>query len=220
MNKYFITGTDTDCGKTYVTCQMLDYFRSKNKKALALKPIASGCKENQGILENEDVLNLQRHNSDSSYAINGWKFAPPISPHLAAKANNISLTAAEIAAFCSQKQFANFDPLFIEGAGGLMVPLNEKETWVDFLQLTKIPVIIIVGLKLGCINHALLTAESLKYNQINAAGWIANCIDKNMLSLDDNILTLINKMQVPLLGTLSFQGTFKPNSFETNSLHL
>ena len=212
MNSYFITGTDTNCGKTYVTCQLLDYFRSKNKRAQALKPLASGCKENQGILENEDVLNLQKHNSDSSCAINGWQFAPPISPHLAARESNLKITAADIATFCFNEQFTNFDPLLIEGAGGLMVPLNEEETWIDFLQLTKIPVIVVVGLRLGCINHALLTAEVLKQNQIKVAGWIANCLDENMLSLDDNIATLTNKMQMPLLGTVSYKGKFNTTS--------
>jgi dethiobiotin synthetase len=210
--KLFITGTDTDCGKTYVTCQLLDYFKAQQRKALALKPVASGCSLINGTLENEDVLNLQRHNSDPSLAINSWQFEPPISPHLAAKAANCRLTAADIASFCLSQQFAAFDPLLIEGAGGLMVPLNEKETWIDFLKLTKIPVILVVGLRLGCINHALLTAAALKANQIETVGWIANCLDKNMLALDENLATLEQKMEMPLLARVDFQGKLNPKN--------
>jgi dethiobiotin synthetase len=208
MTSYFITGTDTDCGKTYVTCQLLDYFKAQKKRALALKPVASGCSEYKGQMQSEDVLNLQKHNCDSSYSINNWLFVPPISPHLAAKAMNVRLSASEIATFCFNEQFSNFDPLLIEGAGGLMVPLNEEETWLDFLELTKIPVIVVVAMRLGCINHALLTDAVLKTKQIKAQGWIANCLDENMLALDENIATLSLKMQMPLLAVLPYQGKF------------
>ncbi|MBA2652227.1 MAG: dethiobiotin synthase [Tatlockia sp.] len=210
--KLFITGTDTDCGKTYVTCQLLDYFKAQQRPALALKPIASGCVVRNGQLQSEDVEMLQNHNCDSSLSINGWKFAPPISPHLAAKAVYTRLSAAEIADFCFNTQFADFDPLLIEGAGGLMVPLNEQETWLDFLRLTKIQVVVVVAMRLGCINHALLTASALRTNQIKTVGWIANCLDKNMLVLDENRVTLEQKMQMPLLGVLPYQGKFNPRS--------
>lgn len=210
MNTYFITGTDTDCGKTYVTCQLIEYFKKQKKRVLAIKPVASGCIERNGLLHSEDVLNLQKHNCETTHSISGWQFAPPISPHLAAKAANIRLSASDIASFCSK--FSNFDPLLIEGAGGLMVPLNEKETWLDFLELTKIPVIVVVAMRLGCINHALLTAEILKHKQRPAAGWIANCIDQDMLALDENIATLTAKMNMPLLGVVGYQGIFKKQS--------
>lgn len=207
--KLFITGTDTDCGKTYVTCQLLDYFKAQQRPALALKPVASGCIESNGQLQSEDVEKLQKHNCDSSLSINGWKFAPPISPHLAAKAVDTRLSAVDIANFCFDEQFLDFDPLLIEGAGGLMVPLNEQETWLDFLQLTKIPVIVVVAMRLGCINHALLTAAALRANQIETVGWIANCLDKNMLALDENIATLEQKMQMPLLAVLAYKGKLR-----------
>src|SRR5215213_8886109 len=120
MNTYFITGTDTDCGKTYVTCQLLDYFKKQKRQPLALKPIVSGCLEVNGELQSEDLFNLQKHNSNPSFLINGWKFPLPIAPHLAAKAMNMQLKATEIANFCLNRRFASFDPLLIEGAGGLM----------------------------------------------------------------------------------------------------
>jgi dethiobiotin synthetase len=206
MKIYFITGTDTDSGKTYISCQLLDYFKQQNKRALALKPVASGCHEKDGLLQSEDVLNLQKHNLDPSLKINGWQFAPAISPHIAAKQVNCRLSLQDIADFCFDEQFSQVDYLLIEGAGGLMAPLNEEETWLDFLKLTQIPVILVVGMRLGCLNHALLTDAVLNYNQISCVGWIANCLDKEMLVRDENISTLAQKMHMPQLATVGYQG--------------
>lgn len=211
MKRYFITGTDTDCGKTYVTCQLLSYFNNQEKKALALKPVASGCQEKNGQLLSEDVLRLQKYNKNSHYSISGWQFAPPISPHLAAKEINCKLSVDKIAKFCLDKQFNELDYLLIEGAGGLLVPLNDEETWLDFLTLTKIPVILVVAMRLGCINHALLTDSVLKTNQITCAGWIANCLDKGMLALSENIATLSLKMHMPLLATIPYSSNQQTN---------
>ncbi|MFW2570509.1 dethiobiotin synthase [Legionella sp. 29fVS95] len=206
MKTFFITGTDTNCGKTYVTCQLLDYLNEQQKKGLALKPVASGCFLSNGQLLNDDVLSLQKHNRNQDYSINGWQFPEPISPHLAAKAAGSSLTAHEIADFCLSRQFANHDYLLVEGAGGLLVPLNDKETWLDFLNLTQMPVILVVGMRLGCLNHALLTASVLKNNRTACVGWVANCLDKEMLALTENIATLSLKMEIPLLATIPYQG--------------
>ncbi|KTD08272.1 dethiobiotin synthase [Legionella jamestowniensis] len=211
MRAFFITGTDTNCGKTYVTCQILDYLTQLEKKGMAIKPLASGCIEKNGELINEDVLHLQKHNKQVNYPVNNWKFRLPISPHLAARAESIELTAHEIAAFCQQEYYKTLDYLFIEGAGGLMVPLNDEETWLDFLKLTRIPVILVVGMKLGCINHALLTTSVLQQHNIPFSGWIANCLDKDMLALSENIATLSEKISAPLLATLPFQGKLIPH---------
>ena len=211
MKSFFITGTDTDCGKTYVSCQLLDYLTQNQKKALALKPVASGCIEKNGVLYSEDVLNLQEHNPDKSQQINGWLFAPPISPHLAAKQLGIHITANDLANFCLREKYDSLDYLLIEGAGGLLAPLNDEETWFDFLKLTQIPVIVVVGMKLGCINHALLTDAFLQTKQLTCAGWIANCLDKDMLVLAENIETLISKMHRPLLATIPYGGKISEN---------
>jgi dethiobiotin synthetase len=218
MTAIFITGTDTDCGKTYVTCQLLNYFKKEQFNPLALKPVASGCYESQGEWLSEDVLNLQKFNSVASYSINNWKFLPPVSPHIAAKSKGIRLSAAELLKFCAQEHFSQFAPLFVEGAGGLMVPLNEQETWIDFLALSQIPVLVVVGMKLGCINHALLTDTVIKEKKIASLGWIANCLDKNMLALEENISTLSAMMQIPLLAVLEHQGEFSKNSNLENGL--
>lgn len=206
MKPFFITGTDTNCGKTYVTCQLLDYLNVQQKKGLALKPVASGCLVRNGQLQNDDVLSLQKHNKNPDYLISGWQFPAPISPHLAAKAAGSSLSVHEIADFCLHRQFDPLDYLLVEGAGGLLVPLNDEETWLDFLNLTQIPVILVVGMRLGCLNHALLTESVLKNNRTVCVGWIANCLDKEMLALTENIATLSLKMKMPLLATIPYQG--------------
>lgn len=200
MKRYFITGTDTDCGKTYVTNQLKQHF----PKAQAIKPIASGCSEVGGQLVNEDAL---LHQSNLSMEmINPWRFKQPVSPHIAAKEEGVLVTSQELATFCLQWQASDVETLLIEGAGGLMMPLNDNETWIDFLTLTKIPVILVVGMRLGCINHALLTARVLQFHGIECVGWIANCLDPTMLFLADNKATLVQKMNFPLLGTVDFGG--------------
>lgn len=206
MKRYFITGTDTDCGKTFVTCQLLSWFNSRQQKAQALKPLASACVEQNGQLVSDDVTRLQQHNCKPQQIINYKRYAPPISPHLAAKQVNDNLSTLDLVRFCEQEQFSVFDYLLIEGAGGLMVPLNDEETWLDFLRLTEIPVILVVGMRLGCINHALLTDAVLQMNKISCLGWIANSIDNNMLVLDDNIATLSAKMHMPLIATVPYGG--------------
>ncbi len=206
MKTYFITGTDTDCGKTYVTCQLLDYLHQRQQKALAIKPVASGCLLQNGELQSDDVLRLQKHNLNKTSVISGWQFASPISPHLAAKETKTILCAKEIAKFCLQKPFSNYDYLLIEGAGGLLVPLNEKETWLDFLNLMQIGVILVVGMRLGCLNHALLTDRVLTESQLPYVGWIANCLDKDMLALPENIATLSGKLSAPFLAAVGYRG--------------
>lgn len=204
MKTFFITGTDTGCGKTYITCKLLEYFAKLGKKAFALKPIATGgFVDTDGSLINEDVLSLTNQNEQNSfsinYPINGWLFPSPISPHLAAKEMDQTISVQEILNFCKSEQFSELDYLLIEGAGGLLVPLNDEETWLDFLKAMNIPIILVVGMRLGCINHALLTDSVLQTHQISCTGWIANCIDPTMLALQDNIQTLSQKIKIPLI---------------------
>ncbi len=211
LNTYFVVGTDTDCGKTYVTVALLDYFRQQQQPAHALKPVASGCREEQGVLINEDVEALQKANGVLTPSINRWMMQKPIAPHLAARENGFTLSVSEILAFCQSYPSAGLEHLLIEGAGGLMVPLNDDETWIDFLTQSKIPVIIVVGMRLGCINHALLTAWALQSHGISCKGWIANFLDPKMSAQQENLHTLKRKLSVPLLGTVSFQGAFEPD---------
>jgi dethiobiotin synthetase len=200
MKKYFITGTDTDCGKTYITNQL----NKAIKASAAIKPVASGCEEIAGQLLNSDALIHQNHSGLPMDLINPWRFRSPVSPHLAAKEAGNNLDIQTIASYCLNFTAPNVETLFIEGAGGLMVPLNEKGTWLNFLKLTEFPVILVVGMKLGCLNHALLTQAVIELNQIECIGWIANCIDPEMLMLDSNIETLKQELNFPLLGVAPY----------------
>lgn len=204
MKRYFITGTDTDCGKTYTTIQLLNFFPT----AQAIKPVASGCIERDGVLASTDALAIQKHCSLTLDQINPWRFKPAIAPHLAAIEAGVDLSAQLVADYCLNNDF-NTDLLFIEGAGGLQVPLNYQETWVHFLQQTSIPVIFVVGMKLGCINHALLTANALQAYNLHCAGWIANCIDPQMSHLQENIDTLNQCLDYPCLAQIPHRGVME-----------
>lgn len=208
LKSYFITGTDTDCGKTYVMVALLEYLWQQNRVARGLKPVASGCEVINGQLINPDIQRIEQANGTQIPPIWQWKFRPPIAPHLAAQEEGIHISAQKIKVFYDNYPKENLDYLLIEGAGGLLVPLNEQETWLDFLVQTHIPVILVVGMQLGCINHALLTAYALRKQHIPCHGWIANCLDPNMLALSDNLNTLKQWLQYPYLGRVSYQGKF------------
>lgn len=212
MQMIFITGTDTDCGKTYATCQLLKHFQRQGKKAYAIKPIASGGFIKNNKLINDDVEQLTLYNPKLNLPVNRWTFEAPVSPHLAAKMSNQHISVDELWAFCREQTRPDLDYLLIEGAGGLMVPLNETDTWLDFLSLSKIPVLLIVGMRLGCINHALLTDCMLASQSNPSIGWIANCIDPEMLHLEENIHTLMNRMKMPFLGRIDYDGAYVPAS--------
>lgn len=206
MNSFFILGTDTDCGKTYVTCELVRYLKKQDQKVLAVKPIASGCSLEEGQLVCDDITRLDACNGEGMPVIESWRLSAPISPHLAARADSVSISIQDVVTFCRDERFREFDCVLIEGAGGLMVPLNEHATWVDFLIESQIPVILVVGLRLGCINHTLLTAFALKQHAITCMGWVANGIDKDMLSQSDIIDTLVTKLDWPLLATIPYKG--------------
>lgn len=206
MKRYFITATDTDCGKTYVICEMLKFLHRKNTTAIGLKPVASGCYFNNGELYSDDADKIKKINPKLTEDICYWKFLPPIAPHIAANLSQKTISTTEVIRFCEKSEFSDFDYVLIEGAGGLMAPLNNKETWIDFIKDAGLEVILVVGMRLGCINHALLTDAVLKQHQIPCLGWVANCLDPSMLVLQENIQTLQEKMTIPYLATISYQG--------------
>ncbi|MCX7114900.1 MAG: dethiobiotin synthase [Gammaproteobacteria bacterium] len=174
MKSFFITGTDTNIGKTHVMCELIRAALSQQQRVLALKPVASGCIQQAGQWVSEDVLQYDAVLGGASLRT-PWAFEPPIAPHLAASAVGVELCAEDIATWCLEAiQKQPVDTVLIEGAGGLLVPLNAHQTWVDVIHLLNIPVILVVGLRLGCINHALLTEAVLLANQCQVEGWIAN----------------------------------------------
>jgi dethiobiotin synthetase len=198
---YFVTGTDTNIGKTYVTAQLMRSLKAQGRTVLGLKPVAAGGIEKQ----NEDALiYLQENSIDLPYeTINPYFLEEPISPHLAAKHENIVLDSKTIVAAMQNSLHQSVDHIFIEGAGGVFAPLNETETMLDLMKAFDFPIILVVGLKLGCLNHALLSMQALQSAGLTIAGWVANPIDPQMLCVDENVETLERKFakigEIPLL---------------------
>lgn len=204
-NAIFITGTDTDVGKTFVSCLILRAINALGLKAFGLKPVASGCEENNvGELINQDALLLQRTASiKKTYEIiNPISFKTPIAPHIAANANNIKLTKQIVCQAIISSIQNHADINLIEGVGGWAVPLNNIELFSEVVIELKIPVILVVGIKLGCLNHALLTYHNIVASGGALIGWIANCLDPDTLSIKENIETLQNWIDAPCLGVV------------------
>jgi dethiobiotin synthetase len=214
MTQYFITGTDTGIGKTYITTGLLKLFEDRGLSTLGLKPVASGCDLIDGALQNEDALLLQQTSSlQVDYdTINPFAFEEPIAPHLAARKAGTRLNVETLSQTLLNTWIQHpSDITLIEGAGGWLVPLNETETLADLVIALNLPVILVVGMRLGCINHALLTYEVMKQQKINLKGWMANCIDPSMQALDENIETLKQKIEVPCLGVIPWRARVETN---------
>lgn len=201
MKRYFVTGTDTDCGKTFVTRNLMNTWPD----TVAVKPIASGCMQVGDTLVSSDALQLTETSLLTPEQINPWRFEPPISPHIAAAQAGQLIDIEEVLAFCMTFQAAQAKTLLIEGAGGLMAPLTKDKTWLDFVIRAQFPVILVVGMKLGCLNHALLSYSVLKHYKIECLGWVANCIDPAMAAFEENKATLLDLIDAPLLKTIAYQ---------------
>jgi dethiobiotin synthetase len=198
---YFVTGTDTGIGKTTVSCALLRAFAARSHKVIGMKPIAAGV-ENGKWLDVEQLLAASNVNV-ARQQINQYAFDQPISPHLAAQqaGREIDLTVIQQA---YQTLNTQADRVVVEGAGGFLVPLNQHQTGAHLAQALNLPVILVVGMRLGCLNHALLTAQAVRATGLTLAGWVANCIDPQMLADAENIATLEQRLDCPLLGVLPF----------------
>lgn len=205
--KLFITGTDTDIGKTYISIGLLKTFAKQGKTTLGMKPIASGCTQTKQGLRNEDAVALQQASTVKlNYEqINPFAFETPIAPHLAAAKEGAEINLNQLAQACQEFLQQPADVHIIEGAGGWRVPLNQHETWSDLIKLLPVKIILVVGMRLGCINHALLTYEAIKKDGCNIIAWIANCIDPQMPALKENIQTLKDKLPIPLLEVVPYE---------------
>ena len=200
---FFIAGTDTDAGKTHVACQLLRAAQQRGLRTLSLKPLAAGAENAVESLRNSDALMLQQASTlQLPYAdINPFCFAEAIAPHIAAEKNGARLSAKEIAQRVHQVlNTVDFDYALIEGAGGWRVPLNETETLADVVKLLNLPVILVVGMKLGCLNHALLTAEAIKTDGVTLHSWVANDFGKPMPYWAENIAALEQKIPAPRIA--------------------
>jgi dethiobiotin synthetase len=200
---YFITGTDTNAGKTWATIALMRYFKQQGKTVVGMKPVAAGCVMQNDQLKNEDALLIQENASfNIDYdLINPYAYQLPVSPHIAGINNPVNL-ATVVERFTILKELA--EVVLVEGAGGWYAPLNDCEDISDLAKALALPVILVVAIKLGCINHAKLTWQAIQRAGIPCAGWIAVCVDPDMLKPGDNIRTIKTALNVPLLGVLPY----------------
>ena len=205
--KYFVAGTDTDAGKTLISAALLYKAKAAGMTTVGLKPVAAGCEETPDGLRNDDALKLIEQSTEKLpyEQVNPIAFARPIAPHIAGQLLQRPLSAGRIVGLLrgvlmiNRAQFS-----LVEGAGGYRVPLNPKETLADVSKELKLPVILVVGMKLGCLNHALLTVESIQRDGLKLAGWVANRIDGDMDVYEENVETLHAMIQAPCLGEVPF----------------
>ncbi len=214
----FVTGTDTEVGKTYMSAGLLSYFNARGCSTIGLKPVASGAHQKNGACYNTDALMLQQAASVKlPYAVvNPFLLEAPVAPHIAAAYEGVALSAQGIIHWMQgiwQEHPA--DVYIVEGVGGWHVPLNDTETMAHVVQPLKLPVILVVGIRLGCLNHAILTEQAVGAMQIPIYGWIANILDAKSPAIIENINTLKTWLASPHLGTIS-EGADVANQLPTD----
>ncbi len=209
MSTFFVTGTNTGVGKTTIACGLLCKAKQQGLTTLAIKPVASGCElVVHSQLVNADALAMQSNmSSQIAYCdINPFRFEAAIAPHIAAKQSNVYLSSSKIAEHCKTViADNNADFILIEGAGGWRVPLNDdNDFFSDIVKALNIPVLLVIGMTLGCLNYAALTAEAIAQDGLTLAGWIANTVDTSMLAYEENLSMLQKIIPAPCLGHLPF----------------
>lgn len=195
---YFVTGTDTNVGKTLISCALLHGFAGQGLRVVGMKPVA--CDE--GAVS-EDVRSLRAASNvlASRGQVNPYCFERAVAPHLAAQFAGIRINLERIVQ--SYRELATqADVVIVEGAGGYQVPLNDEQDGADLALQLKLPVILVVGMRLGCLNHALLTKRAIAASGLKMAGWVANCVDESMSMLNENIAALELRFDAPLLGVV------------------
>lgn len=205
---YFITGTDTHVGKTLISCALLHAFAEQGLRVVGMKPIAAGSNADE---QHEDVKKLRAASNilASLGQINPYLFVQPIAPHIAARNSGVRIEIARILQSYHELA-AQADVVIVEGVGGFCVPINERETSAELAQQLALPIILVVGMRLGCLNHALLTLSAIEACGLKCAGWVANVLDANMLALDENIEALQQRINAPLLGVVPWHHTQNP----------
>ncbi|PTN13063.1 dethiobiotin synthase [Nitrosomonas aestuarii] len=198
---FFVTGTDTGIGKTFVSCLLLHAFAAQNKTVVGMKPIAAG-QENGKWLDVELLRAASNINVPCEW-MNPYALHAPIAPHIAARQEGVEIDLTRIYnAFHELKK--SVECVVVEGVGGFLVPVNERQDTSDLAKLLALPVILVVGMRLGCISHALLTQQIIQHTGLRLVGWVANCIDPGALVLDENIAALRQRLDCPLLGVVPF----------------
>jgi len=210
----FITGTDTDVGKTFVAVALLRALAQRGQRAVGMKPVASGGDERDGTMVWDDIEQLRSAGNVTATAeeICPYRLRAPIAPHLAAAREGRILDVTNIVR-CHEQLSARADWVVTEGAGGWRVPLNAELAMGDVARLFGKPVVLVVRMRLGCLNHALLSAEAILRDGAMLSGWVANVMDADMPALAGNIDTLQRRLPVPLLTTF-VRGTRPDQSAE------
>ncbi len=220
---FFVAGTDTDVGKTVVSCTLLARAKLLGLSAFGVKPITAGC--DTEIVNGKEVLvsgDAARMSEHARVAIDPMLIAPirlpsPISPHLAAAEVGVSLRAERVVGQVRAALSTRADLVIVEGAGGWRVPINARETVADIARILQKPVILVVRIRLGCLNHALLTAEAIRRDGLQLAGWVATVLDDDQTAgmIDAQCTSLAERLQVPCLGVLPFQKSLDVNTLAT-----
>ncbi|MDD5329927.1 MAG: dethiobiotin synthase [Sulfuricella sp.] len=200
---YFVTGTDTNAGKTLIAGALLHAFAGRGLRAVGMKPVAAGCAENGGVPHCADVASLLAAGNVAAplELVNPYAFIPPIAPHIAAEQAGVEIRLDQIVnSFGRLREMA--DVVVVEGVGGFMVPLNPRQDTADLARMLGLPVILVVGLRLGCLSHALLTAEAIGHRGLKLAGWVANQVEPDLPFASANIAALERRLPAPLLGVV------------------
>lgn len=203
---FFIAGTDTGVGKSLVASTLLCAANKSNYSTLGLKPVAAGGEQTPAGLQNEDAQLLMQHSSIKlAYEqVNPICLKEAIAPHIAAQREGRQLRVDRIVGFTRGALMSPANFVIVEGAGGWRVPLNRSESMADLAKALNLPVILVVGMKLGCINHALLTAQSMDRDGVRVAGWVSTCLEPNMSAYQENVSTLQAMLHFPLLLELPY----------------
>lgn len=201
----FVTGTDTGVGKTLVAGALIVGLTRRGLRVAGMKPVATGCVTTPEGLRNDDALSLARHASVAApyERVNPYAFEPAIAPHIAAAEAGVTIDLTRIAHACAGLERVA-DRIVVEGVGGWCVPLNEREDVADLARRLALPVLLVVGVRLGCLNHARLTAQAIAASGLPWAGWIASCIDPQMARVRENLVALERLLPAPCLGALPY----------------
>ncbi|HYC49014.1 MAG TPA: dethiobiotin synthase [Burkholderiales bacterium] len=208
---FFVTGTDTGVGKTLVACALLHAYAQRGLRVIGMKPVAAGARREHGVLVNEDVAALKSASNTSAAddLVNPYCFEPPIAPHIAAAQAAIEIEVTRIVD--AQRALARLaDCVIVEGAGGFRVPLSARANTSDLAHELALPVILVVGIRLGCLNHALLTADAVRAAGLHLAGWVANHIEHDTPYADENVGALRERIDAPLIARLAHSAACEP----------
>jgi dethiobiotin synthetase len=200
---FFVTGTDTGVGKTLIGCALLHAFAQQGRRVVGMKPVASGCDKDG---QNHDVKQLQAaSNVPVDYdQINTYGLLDPIAPHIAAQNAGVHIELASIVT-AYRALASRADVVIVEGIGGFAVPLNDSQGIPDLAMELGLPVVLVVGIRLGCLNHALLTASAIEACGLKCAGWVANVLEPDMLAAQASVVALKKRLNAPLIGVVPWQ---------------